>query len=352
MTRDPEPFLAAHGWQSAARHWLQPDLSRRRYCRLTAADGRRCLLMDAPPGQEDVRPYLAVAAHLTGLGFSAPTVWAANIEAGYLLVEDFGDDSFTRVLARDPEAEAGLYDRAVDILAALHRAPVPERLAVPGCAAMPVEAFDAQRVRDQLALFGQWYLPAIGLAPEPGCLDAVIEPLIPDMLAGPPVLALRDYHVDNLMVLPRREGVRSLGLLDFQDAVAGPAAYDLMSLIQDARRDVAGADRLLARYFGQSDRPQQAFMAAYYRLGILRHLRVLGVFARAWLSLGRTDKLVHIPRLWRYLQENIEAIGADALDRRLAALVPPDARRLPPSDLARPDLSRPNRPPQSAATRS
>lgn len=326
-------FLAKAGWEGVAPVMLAGDASFRRYYRLSDG-GRRAVLMDAPPPMEDIAPYIAVAEILRDLGLSAPEIYAEDREHGFLLIEDFGDDVYTRLLARGAD-EGALYALAVDTLAALHRA-VAER----GLPALP--PYDAARLLDEAALLADWYAPNMlgGALPEEARDDYLarwrrVLPLAAPPLAAQngPTLVLRDYHVDNLMLLPGRPGVRACGLLDFQDAVCGPASYDLVSLLEDARRDVPEdlraemTERYLAS-FPELDRA--AFMRSAAILAAQRNCKIIGIFTRLWRRDGKPAYLAHIPRVWRLLEGDVGRETAlrpiaDWLDRHL----PPEIRRVP-----------------------
>lgn len=215
-------FLAGAGWGGVAPAMLAGDASFRRYYRLLAAE-RRAVLMDAPPPMEDVRPFVAVAEILRDLGLSAPSIDAEDRDRGFLLLEDFGDDLYTRLLAGGAD-EGALYALAIDTLIALHRA-----VAAQGLPDLP--AYDAARLLDEAALLTDWYVPEVlGARPNDRARTeylALWRTILPLAKCGEPTLVLRDYHVDNLILLPGRAGVRGCGLLDFQDAVLGPASYDL-----------------------------------------------------------------------------------------------------------------------------
>ena len=295
-----EAFLAAHGWADASRAALAGDASFRRYERL--ADGRRrAILMDAPPPHEDVRPFITIARTLTAYGYSAPAVLAADAAAGLVLLEDFGDDLYTRVLAAGGD-ETRLYSAAVDLLCDLHRRPPP--------GALP--RYDMGRLIDEARLFPEWYLPALCGAPTPAPVAAEFAALWRRALApvcqGRTVLVLRDYHADNMMWLPRRRGLRRVGLLDFQDAVIGPPAYDLVSLLEDARRvvtaDVVAA--MIVRYTDAASLDGRAFRAAYATLGAQRNTKIIGIFTRLCARDGKAAYLDLIPHMWRLLERDLE----------------------------------------------
>jgi aminoglycoside/choline kinase family phosphotransferase len=304
-----ETFLDAHGWRAEELRPLAGDASFRSYRRLLRGP-RRAVLMDAPPAHEDVRPFVRMAEHLRRLGFSAPQVYAADVDAGLLLLEDLGDDTFTRLLAAGCD-ERSLYRLAVDVLIALH-ALAPERAIRPG-----LPDYDAHRLVTEALLFADWYLPAAtGDPPVPGDRESYIEAwheVLPAVLAQPRTLVLRDYHVDNLLRLEGRQGLAACGLLDFQDAVAGAAAYDLMSLLEDARRDIADGLRaeMLSRYLERA-RPAdpKGFATAYAILAAQRHAKVIGIFTRLSRRDGKHGYLVHIPRVWGLLDR---ALANEAL---------------------------------------
>ncbi len=320
-------FLAAHGWGATTPVKLAGDASFRRYYRL--ADGTRSVvLMDAPPPQEDVRPYVEVAALLRGLGLSAPEIYAEDRARGLLLIEDFGDDTYTRLLAAGTD-EAALYTLAIDTLIALQRAEAEKGL--PG-----LPPYDEARLLTEAALLVDWYAPAVLGAPLPAPLReeylTLWRAILPQAAHPGPTLVLRDYHVDNLMLQHGRAGVRGCGLLDFQDAVCGPLAYDLVSLLKDARRDVAPALRaaMTERYlaaFPEIDRA--AFGRSAAILGAQRNCKIVGLFVRLWQRDDKPGYLPHIPRLWRLIEEDLRdpllAPIAGWLDRHL----PPAARRVP-----------------------
>ncbi len=284
--------------------------------------------MDAPPPMEDVRPYLTVARHLKRLGFSAPEVWAEDVAAGLLVIEDFGDETYTRRLAAGGD-EAALYRDAVDVLIALHRQPE--------AAAVDVPRYDADKLMEEAALLVDWYLPAVaGAAPTPADLAAeyadLWRGLFPLADALPPTLVLRDYHVDNLMCLAGRTGAEAVGLLDFQDAVIGAPAYDLVSLLEDARRDVpadlraAMTERYLAAFPGLD---RDAFAAAAAMLSAQRNAKIIGIFTRLLVRDGKPVYLAHIPRVWRWFEQDLAHPALAPMRAWVDRVFPPEARRIP-----------------------
>ncbi len=314
-------FLAAHGWGGIEPVLLAGDASFRRYYRLSAY-GRRIVLMDAPPPHEAVGPFVAVAAALRGLGFSAPEVFAEDHASGLLLIEDFGDDTYTRLLAGGGD-EAALYALAIDTLIGLHGA-----VEASGVPALP--PYDETRLLAEAALLIDWYAPAVlGHALPDEAREhywALWRGLLPLAALPCPTLVLRDYHVDNLILLRGREGTRRCGLLDFQDAVRGPASYDLVSLIEDARRDVPAAlqatmtERYLAAFPALD---AVAFRRSAAILAAQRNCKIVGIFTRLARRDGKPFYLGHIPRVWRLIERDVRdpvlAPLAAWLDRWLPA---------------------------------
>lgn len=308
-------FLARHGWGDATIAPLAGDASFRRYFRVHGAEAT-AVLMDAPPDKEDSRPFLAIGKVLDTLGFSAPQPLATDLAQGLVLLEDFGDDRVGPVLARDPSLERPVYETAVDILAKLHGHP-------PG----DVAPYGAAELLREARLFPDWYLPAVGVAEAPG-YDAAWAPLWLAVLAAPPVLTLRDYHADNLMILDR-PGLRQLGLLDYQDALAGHPAYDLASLLQDIRRRVSPEleAAMIDRYLGaRPDTDPVAFRAAYDILGAQRNIKILGVFTRLYVRDGKASYPAFHPRLWELVTRNLERPALAPVAAWFAAHVPAAAR--------------------------
>jgi hypothetical protein len=319
-------FLDGCGWGGARPAPLAGDASFRRYYRL-GGNGRRAVLMDAPPPEEDVVPYIAVAQLLRRLGLSAPEVFAEDRAAGFLLIEDFGDDTYTRLLDRGAD-EPALYTLAVDTLVELQRA-------VEARGNLDLPPYDAERFLAEAALLVDWYAPAalgepLTHARRAEYLD-LWRTLLPQAALPHDTLVLRDYHVDNLMLLPDRFGVQGCGLLDFQDAVCGPPSYDLVSLLDDARRDVP-ADlrrRMTGRYiaaFPSLDRA--AFLQSAAILAAQRNCKILGIFTRLWKRDGKPRYLVHTPRIWRLLDQELAHPALTPIARWLDRHLPRSARHI------------------------
>ncbi|WP_298677402.1 phosphotransferase [uncultured Lentibacter sp.] len=293
-------FLDASGWGNAARAPLAGDASNRRYERLTSAEGLPAVLMDAPPEKdEDVRPFMAIASYLASLGLSAPQILASDTAHGFLLLEDLGDDLFARVVKAAPAQETELYTAATEVLLHLHASPPPEQLA----------RYDATVMAEMAALAYRWYgaQDTQRLAKKSAAFKDRFEALLASECPDQTVLIQRDYHAENLLWLPARSGPARVGLLDFQDAMLGHPAYDLVSLLQDARRDVPRATEqaMLAHYISASGQDREGFTAAYALLGAQRNLRILGVFARLSLLAGKPHYIDLIPRVWGYLMRDL-----------------------------------------------
>ena len=308
-------FLARAGWGQAARHFLAGDASDRSYDRLLRGS-ETAVLMDAPPGKgDDPASFAAIAAHLAGLGLSPPRVLAADCAAGFLLLEDLGDGLFARLLEADPAREGPLYAHAVDVLVRVqaHAAPagLPNLTAADWAGAAGF-ALD-------------WYaFAATGAVPASDRFHSVLTDLMQAHADGPRVMILRDYHAENLLWLPSRQGVARVGLLDFQLGQMGQPGYDLVSLLQDARRDVAPGTEaaMIARFVAATGADAATFATAYAVLGAQRALRILGVFARLCLKAGKAGYLPLMPRVWGQLQRNLAHPALAPLAQVCAPLLP------------------------------
>ena len=313
------------GWGDAGERLLAGDASFRKYYRLSRPRAS-AVVMDAPPPQEDVRPFVRIGRHLIGLGFSAPTIHAVDEDNGFLLLEDLGDDTFARVLAAGGD-EAEVYSRATDVLVVLHRAGAHALL--PGLGAYAGEA-----LIDAAMLLPEWYLPAASGRPTPDEETTAYRAAWRACLANLPTMAdtllLRDYHKDNLMWLPARSGIKACGILDFQDAQQGHPSYALVSLIEDARRDVAPPIHAacLGRYLGETGLDAKDFTAGFALMAAQRHARIIGLFVRLLEHDGKPEYLSHLPRVWRMFER---ALGHEALQPLRAwvdRLLPPELRHI------------------------
>lgn len=326
MSRDAliAGFLATNGYKAAEAEPLAADASLRRYLRLRGGP-HPALLMDAPP-PEDVRPFVAVGAHLAHLGLSVPTVYAADAEAGLLLLEDFGDAVYPAVM--DERTTPALYDAAVDALASMQETAPPRGLSAWDAAPMATAACGTML---------DWWWPAMFGGPAPDQARAELAVVLDAMLAplrnGPHGFVHRDYFAGNLMWLPERQGVRRVGVLDFQNAAIGHPAYDLASLVQDNRRDLPdelarrAVDRLLAL---RPSLDRSAFEAALAICAAQRHLRVAGQWVRLARRDGKPHYLVHGPRTWRLLEQAVAHPACAPLAGFLHRWLPAERRGNPP----------------------
>jgi hypothetical protein len=310
-------FLDAAGWGAARILPLAGDASFRRYFRVVE-DLRAAVLMDAPPPHEDPRPFVAVAEWLTENGFAAPAILARDLDAGLVLLEDFGDIRMREFLDAAPQEERAIYGRAVALLADLHKLPT---------ARLP--DYDREVYDREVSLLSEWYCAALDLDVDfAGYADAWARVLpIVEHDPVPLVTVLRDYHAENIMLLPDLERSHGLGLLDFQDALAGHPAYDLVSLLQDARRDVSPAleAEMIAHYKALS-RPEGDFDAAYAVLGAQRNAKIIGIFTRLARRDGKPRYLSYLPRMWGLLERDLAHPALEPVALWFADNIPADRR--------------------------
>lgn len=341
-------FLEREGVDEAPRFHMQGDASTRSYERLTHEDGKLVLMNsprrpDGPPVRaglpysaiahlaEDVKPFVAMARALRERGLSAPHVYAADLDEGLLLLEDFGSEPVVEGDPPTPIEER--YAAAVDVLVEIHREPASEVLPVTPGIVYRVPPYDIDAFLIEAELLLDWYLPYRG-ASVSGAARAEFTALWREALStayqAPPTWVLRDYHSPNLLWLPDREGLQRVGLLDFQDALMGPAPYDLVSLLQDARVDVPDQMEiaLLGRYVkarldADPTFTTTSFVELYVKLGAQRATKILGIFARLNQRDGKPQYLRHIPRIWRYLRRALIHPAMNDLKNWYDGHVPP-----------------------------
>lgn len=299
-------FLVAQGWQNALRRPLAGDASARRYERLQGVAGS-AILMDMPPGSGlDLRPYVEIARWLRAGGFSAPGIIAVELETGLALVEDLGDDLLAVLCNRYPVRTPALYAAAVDVLTEIHARPRPGSH---GDWAPP--PYDMDFLMREVRLVPEWYLPAASRQTVSRDLAAEFDGLCAGALAAlppaTPTAVMRDYHAENLLWLPQRQGRARIGLLDFQDMLIGHPAYDLVSLTEDARRDTDPGLRaaMLDRYLRRSEAERAPFIQAAATLSAQRNLKILGLFTRLCRRDGKPRYLDFLPRVWDHLQNDL-----------------------------------------------
>jgi aminoglycoside/choline kinase family phosphotransferase len=331
-------FLAASGWDGADIIPLAGDASTRSYARLRHK-GRQAMLMHQPQGAEsaiapanadeatrralgynavarlagaDCRRFAAVSEFLRARGLAAPAIHAADFPQGWILLEDLGDALYADVLARSGDDEERLYKAAVDVLARLHKDRAPRELA-PG---VPLFAYDDIALIAETDLMLEWFLPlALGRkASESEYRDhrELWRTALRAIAGDEPVFVHRDYHAQNLLWLPERTGLQRVGLIDFQDAVAGSRAYDLISLTEDARRDVPTelGEAATSHYLGAMRAQGTPLDEGHFRaemavMAAQRNAKIVGIFARLYARDGKRRYLSYLPRVWAYLERDL-----------------------------------------------
>jgi tRNA threonylcarbamoyl adenosine modification protein YjeE len=344
-------FLDGAGYAEAKRLRMPGDASIRSYARLNRDDGV-VILMNFPrrpdgpavyDGKsygaavhlaEDVKSFVAIDNGLRGRGLSAPAIHHGDLDAGFLITEDFGSAGFVEGDPPAPIAER--YEAAADVLAALHRETLPEILPLAPQISYAIPTFDTDALLVEIGLMLEWYLPDRGVDPTNNlCAEFVM--MWRDLLAKPAAAAktwvLRDFHSPNLIWLGERSDIARVGIIDFQDAVLGPPAYDLVSLLQDARVDVPEALELalLTRYIKTQRANDDSFDPAefaelYAIMSAQRNTRLLGTFARLNRRDGKPQYLPHQPRIWTYLHRSLAHPLLSRVREWYAANVPPPVR--------------------------
>lgn len=310
-------FVAQAGWQGAVIDPLPGDASFRRYFRLMRGDAS-AMLMHAPLPHEDPAPFLHVAHWLSNHGMRGPAILAEQATEGWVLTEDFGNDRMRDWLDLNPADEATAYRAAIDALVDLHRLP-------PG----PFPPYDMAVYQREVALLTEWYCPSQGLEVDVEGYAAAWEAALAPMLArqNPGVTVLRDYHAENIMLLDGQAGAPQ-GLIDFQDALVGHPAYDLVSLLQDARRDVSDAleAAMLAHYCSEVALKSDDFLADYARLGAQRNAKIVGIFTRLDRRDGKPKYLDMIPRVWGAMERDLAHPALAPVARWFDANIPAQLR--------------------------
>jgi aminoglycoside/choline kinase family phosphotransferase len=323
MTPPPHApdFLAASGWAGAEILPLAGDASFRRYFRVVQGS-RSAVLMDAPPPHEDPQPFIAVAEWLISRGLTAPEILARDLDKGLLLLGDFGSARLRETLDTDPARERELYELATDVLVELHRySPMAD-----------LKPHGLDQWLEELKLFTEWYCPAVGADVDADGYQSawrrVLEPVANDSLG--PVTVLRDYHAENIMLVEGREGIAHFGLLDFQDALAGHPAYDLASVLEDARRDVPPPiERAMIDRYVAATGHGEALERAYWALAAQRNTRILGVFTRLWKRDNKPGYRRFQPRMWGLLERDLNQPSLAPVREWFDANVAPEHRREP-----------------------
>ena len=312
-------FLGRAGWGDAQIEVIPGDASFRRYFRIRRGnDG--AMLMHAPPPHEDPVPFLDVGDWLQAHGLRAPVIYASEPAAGWVLLEDFGDDRMRDWLDDNPQGAEAAYRAAIDALVELHSHP-----------AGPFDPYDMDVYLREAKLLPQWYAPAHSLEVDEEGYEAawrgVLTPLIERQAEG--VTVLRDYHAENIMLLGGSPGAPQ-GLIDFQDALVGHRAYDLVSLLQDARRDVdqSFAGEMFDYYCQLTGEADSAFRADYAILGAQRNAKIVGIFTRLFKRDSKPKYLSMIPRVWRLLEADLKHPALAPVAAWFDAHIPGDLRAM------------------------
>jgi len=308
-----EQFLAGTSWSGGVISPLAGDASFRRYFRVTK-NGEQCVLMDAPPPEEDPKPFIALSGYLTEHGFAAPSILASDLSKGLVLIEDFGDARMREHLDDQPADELAMYRKTVDELKRLHN--------IRSANILP---YDYAQYRRETDLLTEWYCTSMGLEVDLNEYDAAWEEVLQPVLArqSPPVTVLRDYHAENIMLL--NDG--RLGLLDFQDALAGHRAYDLVSMLQDARRDVPiEVEQSMLDYYLIDEQNPSEFLSHYAILGAQRNAKIIGIFTRLCKRDGKARYLDYLPRMWALLERDLKHPDLARLRRWFDANIPQKIR--------------------------
>ena len=330
-------LLRETGFDKAERTPLVGDASTRRYERLRDGE-RRAMLMDAPPSAESkpcppgatpaerrtmgwnatarlaasrVEAFVAVAKYLESIGLAPPKIYGADCEAGYAILEDLGDDLYANVIPQGTD-EIALYEEAARVLAHVHQAPPPPlRLEGAGNASWPLQDYDALAIEVNADLFVEWLPRAADVRIDDAARvrwEKVRDGLIVKALGFPRAFTIRDYHAENLLWLPARDGLKRVGLLDFQDAVRGWRGWDFSMLLHDARRDVSAAahEAAVRAYLDATDGNEAEFQRELAVLGAINAMRILGIFSRLTARDNKPRYLAFMPRMWAHLGATLE----------------------------------------------
>lgn len=354
-------FLAASGWGEARLFPLAGDASTRRYIRLERG-GHTAMLMDQPQTAEtpaapakatpeqrkrlgynavarlagaDCERFVAISNYLRALGLSAPEIHASDVTQGFVLMEDFADVLFADVLENGAD-ELELYTSAADVLARLHAKNPPDHLSPQ----IPLHRYDETALLAEVDLLSEWFIPvALGRTlGESEALEhrALWQDVLAPVIAASPMFVHRDFHAQNLMWLPARTGAQRVGLIDFQDAVRGSRAYDMVSLVEDARRDVSDhvAEATIRHYLAASSRDDRQIDAETFRrhmavMAAQRNAKIVGIFARLHKRDGKSRYLDYLPRVWGYLNGDLENPALENLKRWYDRNVPAPLRGTP-----------------------
>jgi aminoglycoside/choline kinase family phosphotransferase len=314
-----DEFLRLHGWEGAIVAPVAGDASFRRYFRVESATRGKAILMDAPPPHEDPRPFIHIAQYLNGHQFRAPEIFATDLTRGLLLIEDFGDRRMREHLDEHPEDEAVVYRAAIDTIVRLAQTP-----------AVQAQPYDMATYMREVQLLSEWYMPAMGISFDASAFDQLWTDALAPLADYQKVTVLRDYHAENIMLLD--DGQQ--GIIDFQDALVGHPAYDLVSLLQDARRDVSPAlEAEMLAYYHAAAKPDADFDVHYALLGAQRNTKIIGIFTRLWKRDGKERYLSFLPRMWALLERDLAHPALAPVKLWFDTHIPSDVRHKLPTEL-------------------
>ncbi len=312
-------FLESHGWAAARVAPVAGDASFRRYFRIASATRGKAILMDAPPPHEDPRPFIHIAQYLNGYQFRAPEIFATDLTHGFVLLEDFGDRRMREHLDAHPEDEVAVYRAAIDAIVRLSATPPAQ-----------TQPYDMATYMHEVQLLSEWYMPAMGLDFDSGEFDRMWAQALAPLSDYQKVTVLRDYHAENIMLLD--DGQQ--GMIDFQDALVGHPAYDLVSLLQDARRDVSPAlEAEMRAYYHETAQPDADFDAHYALLGAQRNTKIIGIFTRLWKRDGKERYLSFLPRMWGLLERDLAHPDLALVKHWFDTHIPVEMRNAMPTEL-------------------
>jgi N-acetylmuramate 1-kinase len=313
-----ERFLQDNGWHDAVVTAVAGDASFRRYFRVQTKDLRKAILMDAPPPHEDPKPFITISRYLKDAGFRAPDIIAEDLDRGMVLIEDFGNERMREHLDVYPQNEGAVYRKAIDTLVQLANAP-PANLPL----------YDEAAYVREVRLLAEWYMPAMGLPVDIAEYERVWRDALARLVNQQQVTVLRDYHAENIMLLD--DG--NQGIIDFQDALIGHPAYDLVSLLQDARRDVSPKlEAAMLQYYHEVAKPSDDFDQHYALLGAQRNTKIIGIFTRLWQRDGKARYLEFLPRMWDLLERDLAHPELTQLKQWFDSNIPHEVRSCSPLD--------------------
>lgn len=296
-TKKIEQFLKLHGWQNAISEKITSDASNRKYSRLFKEKNTMILMDSNPIKNESIQNFMYFTNELRSHNFSAPKIYGSDVSNGFLLLEDLGKNNFTSMLRTQPELENTIYREAINQLVEIHNKKIP-RFTL---------AYDIKILIKEVLLFSDWYLSTLQIPQKSKKILDILTPLLIKALKQKPTLVLRDYHAENLIWLPKRTNNKRVGLLDYQDALAGHPAYDLASLLKDARRDVSLKlrDELTDYFLKKTKFDKALFLRDYSILSAQRNLKIIGIFTRLSIRDNKPSYLNLIPRVWQNLQDDL-----------------------------------------------